>query len=172
MALDPGAPMTNNENEPARPAASTHLVRHLDAPRSAVYRALLDPAAIRIWMVPDGMTSEIHAFDARVGGAFWVSLTYEAADAVGKSSAHVDTYHGRFIELVTDERVVEVMEFETTDPAMQGLMTVTFTLADAGAGTVLRAVHDNLPPGLSPDDNQLGWNLSLDKLARYLASRS
>jgi len=163
--------MTSHANEPATPAASTRLVRHLDAPRSAVYRALLDPAAIRVWMVPDGMTSEIHAFDARVGGAFRVSLTYEAADAVGKSSAHTDTYHGRFVELVANERVVEVMEFETTDPALQGPMTVTFTLADADGGTALSAVHDKLPPGLSPDDNTLGWNLSLDKLARYLASR-
>ena len=50
-------------------------------------------------------------------------------------------------------------------------MTVTFTLADAGAGTELQAVHENLPPGISPDDNRLGWSLSLDKLSRYLQSR-
>ena len=54
---------------------------------------------------------------------------------------------------------------------LQGPMTVTFTLADAGTGTELSAAHESLPPGISSDDNQLGWSLSLDKLARYLASR-
>ena len=63
------------------------------------------------------------------------------------------------------------MEFETTDPALQGPMRVTFTLADAGTGTDLRALHENLPPGISRDDNRLGWSLSLDKLSRYLKAR-
>ena len=160
------------DTRPTSPSgASTRIVRHLEAPRAVVYRALLDPRAIEIWMVPDGMTSEVHFFEARVGGAFRVSLTYEVADGVGKTTARTDTYHGRVIELVPDERVVEVMEFETADPALQGPMTVTFTLSDADAGTELLALHENLPPGISPDDNRLGWNLSLDKLARYVASR-
>ena len=50
-------------------------------------------------------------------------------------------------------------------------MTVAFTLSAAGAGTELQALHANLPPGLSADDNRLGWNLSLDKLARYVSAR-
>jgi hypothetical protein len=33
-----------------------------------------------------------------------------------------DTFHGRFVELVPDERVV-VVEFETADPALRGEMT-------------------------------------------------
>jgi hypothetical protein len=61
--------------------------------------------------------------------------------------------------------VVEVVEFETEDPALQGEMTITFTLADAGGGTKVVAVHDGLPPGLSTTDNEIGWRMSLDKLA-------
>jgi uncharacterized protein YndB with AHSA1/START domain len=163
--------MSTETNEPSTATASTRIVRHLDAPRSAVYRALLDPRAIETWMVPDGMTSEVHSFEARVGGALRVSLTYDAPDGVGKTSARTDTYHGHVVELVPNERVVEVIEFESTDPALQGAMTVTFTLSDAGTGTELHAVHENLPPGIAPDDNRLGWNLSLDKLSRYLKSR-
>jgi hypothetical protein len=48
---------------------------------------------------------------------------------------------------------------------MQGEMTVAFTLRDAGGGTDILAVHDGVPPGVSPADNELGWRLSLDKLA-------
>jgi hypothetical protein len=45
-------------------------------------------------------------------------------------------------------------------------MTITISLADAdGGGTELAAIHDRLPPGLSVADNELGWRMSLDKLA-------
>ena len=33
--------------------------------------------------------------------------------------------HGHFVKLVTNKRAVEVVEFETTDPAMRGEMTIT-----------------------------------------------
>ncbi len=69
------------------------------------------------------------------------------------------------MKLVPNEQVVEVVEFETEDPSMQGEMTITFTLADADGGTELVAVHDRLPPGLSSADNESGWRLSLAKLA-------
>ena len=52
----------------------------------------------------------------------------------------------RFVKLVTNEQVVEVVEFETTDPALRGEMTITYTLADADDGTDVLAVHDGLPP--------------------------
>lgn len=139
--------------------------RHIDAPRAAVYRALVDARAVTTWMVPDGMTSQVHTFDAREGGAFRISLTYDEPTGTGKTTAHTDTYHGRFVELVPNERVVQVVEFETTDPTMRGEMTITLTLVDAGGGTDLLAVHDRLPPGLSSADNDTGWRMSLDKLA-------
>jgi uncharacterized protein YndB with AHSA1/START domain len=122
-------------------------------------------------MVPDGMTSQVHAFEARQGGAFRISLTYDAPTATGKTSAHTDTYHDRFVALVPDAQVVEVIEFETADPAMQGEMTITFTLVDGGGGTDLIAVHDGLPPGLSAADNETGWQMSLGKLAALVESR-
>src|SRR2546430_17449693 len=98
--------------------SSTRISRHVRAPRAAVYRALLDARAVATWMVPTGMTSHVHAFDAREGGSFRISLTYDAPTATGKSTAHTDTFHGRFVKLVTDEQVIEVVEFETTDPSL------------------------------------------------------
>jgi hypothetical protein len=44
-------------------------------------------------------------------------------------------------------------------------MTITTTLSDAPGGTELVAVHDGLPSGVPPADNELGWRLSLEKLA-------
>jgi uncharacterized protein YndB with AHSA1/START domain len=149
-------------------STSTRLRQHVKAPHAAVYGALLDARAVAAWMVPDDMTSQVHVFEACEGGAFRISLTYDAPTGTGKTSAHTDTYHGHFVSLVLDGQVVEVMEFETDNDLMRGQMTVTFTLIEADGGTDVLAVHDNLPPGIAPGDNELGWRMSLEQLARLV----
>ena len=145
---------------------STRVHRHIRAPRATVYRLLLDPAAIAMWKVPDGMTAQIHSFQAHEGGQLRVSLTYLEPTGSGKTAAHTDTYHGRFIRLVPNEQVVEIDEFETTDPALSGEMISTITLADAAdGGTDVVGVHEGLPPGVAIADNETGWRMALAKLA-------
>lgn len=144
---------------------TTRVARHVRAPRARVYQALLDPALLQQWMVPDGMTSHVHSFDAREGGTFRISLTYGQPSSTGKTTAQTDTFHGRFVRLVPDTEVVQAVEFETDDPALQGEMTITYTLTDADGGTDLVGVHEDLPPGVPPADNELGWSISLGKLA-------
>jgi uncharacterized protein YndB with AHSA1/START domain len=142
---------------------------HVDAPRAAVYRALVSAEAIARWRVPTGMRAEVHEFDASEGGGFRVSLTYEAQDASGKSAAHTDTYHGHFARLVPDEQVVEVLEFETADPALGGAMTLTTTLTDAeGGGTDVLMVHEGLPDAVPAADNETGTRMALENLARLV----
>jgi uncharacterized protein YndB with AHSA1/START domain len=147
---------------------STRISRHVNAPRANVYRALVDARAVATWMVPEGMTSHVHSFEAREGGTFRISLTYDAPTGTGKTSAQTDTFHGRFVKLVPDEVVVQAVEFETDDPAMRGEMTITMGLADADGGTDIIAVHNGLPRGLSPADNETGWQMSLAKLAKLV----
>lgn len=149
----------------------TRLSRHIRAPRSLVYRTLLDAEAVQQWMVPDAMTSHVRSFDAREGGTFRISLTYDMPTTAGKTNAQTDSFHGRFVKLVPDTEVVQVVEFETDDPTMQGEMTITYLLADAEDGTSLTGLHENLPPGVSPADNQLGWSMSIDKLAKLVERR-
>jgi uncharacterized protein YndB with AHSA1/START domain len=148
----------------------TRVSHHINAPRAKVYNALLDARAVETWMVPTGMTSLVHAFDAREGGSFRISLTYNMPTEIGKTTAHTDTYHGRFVKLVQNEQVVEVVEFETADPALLGEMTITITLEDADGGTDVLVVHDRLPIGLSTTDNEVGWRSSLAKLAELVES--
>jgi uncharacterized protein YndB with AHSA1/START domain len=144
---------------------STRIARHVRAPRATVYAALLDARAVATWRAPAGMTSVVHEFDAREGGAFRISLTYETPTGSGKTTAQTDTYHGRFARLVPNEQVVEVLEFETADPALRGEMTMTTTLVDANGGTDILVVHEGLPRGVSAADNELGTRMSLDNLA-------
>jgi len=153
----------------AAEAGRTRVFRHLRAPRERVYAAFLDPEAVCRWKVPQGMTCHIHSFDGREGGTYRVSLTYDGPSAAGKSGASTDTYHGRFVRLVPNRRIVEEDEFETEDPTMQGEMTIIIELSDAHRdgflGTDLVAVHEGLPRGLSRADNDLGWRMALEKLA-------
>jgi len=153
--------------------STTRVNRHIRAPRTAVYRALVDRDSVQHWMVPDGMSSRVHKFEADEGGVFRISLTYDAPTDTGKTDAQTDTYHGRFERLVPDTEVVQVIEFETTDPELQGEMTITYTLADSpDGGTDLVGLHENLPPGVPPEQNELGWSMSIDKLARLVEASS
>jgi uncharacterized protein YndB with AHSA1/START domain len=151
---------------------STRVSGHVNAPRATVYRALVDAEAIAAWRVPDGMRSEVHEFDAREGGTFRVSLHYDSPDAVGKSGAHTDTYRGHFVQLIPDERVVEVSEFETDDPALGGAMTMTTTLRDAGGGTEVVIQHDGIPDAVDPADNDTGTRMALAALAVWVENRT
>jgi uncharacterized protein YndB with AHSA1/START domain len=149
------------------------MTRRINAPRADVYGALIDPADVQRWMVPDGMTSEIHSFDPVPGGAFRISLTYDEPTDTGKTTSQTDTFHGTFVELLPGTRVVQSVEFETDDPDTQGEMTIVYELheADGGAATDVVGTHWNLPPGVSAADNELGWSMSMDKLARLVEAR-
>ncbi len=151
--------------------SSTHTARHINAPRAVVYRALLDARAIATWRVPTGMTSYVHEFDAREGGSFRISLTYDAATRTGKTTARTDTYHGHFVKLATNEQVVEAVEFETTDPELRGEMTITTTLADADGATDVLVVHEGIPSGVPTTDNEAGTRSALASLAALVEAR-
>ena len=151
---------------------STRVHQHIDARRADVYRLLLDPTAITKWKVPDGMTAQVHTFEAREGGVVHVSLTYVDTSTTGKTAAHTDTYHGRFTRLVPNEEVVEVDEFETDDPSMRGEMVSTIRLRDASdGGTDVVGIHEGIPPGVSEADNETGWRMALAKLAALAEGR-
>jgi uncharacterized protein YndB with AHSA1/START domain len=146
---------------------TTRVERWFDAAPEAVYAAITDPVVGAAWRVPSGMSVEVHEFDPRVGGAVRVSLTYDGS-GVGKTSGSTDTYRGRFVELVPNRRVVEVDEFETDDPGLQGAMTITIELAPENGGTRLTAVHEGLPEAVPEEDNQAGWRSALDRLGGFL----
>jgi uncharacterized protein YndB with AHSA1/START domain len=151
--------------------SSMTVRRRVAASPPEVFRALLDPAAIAAWRVPDGMTSVVHDFDAREGGSYRISLTYDDPARDGKSAGRTDTFRGRIIQLVPGELVVEVVEFETADPALRGPMTLTTALTAAGGGTEVAITYDRIPPGVAPADNELGTRMSLDKLAAWVEAQ-
>ena len=148
---------------------TTQVSRLIAAPRARVYEALLNPQDVAQWRFPSGMTCEIHHFEPFEGGTVRISLTHVSEGGVGKTTGRTDTYGGRFVRIVPNELVVEVDQFETSDPALAGEMTMTIRLGDAQDGsTLLSASHEGLPAGLSSPDNEAGWNDALARLAKLV----
>jgi uncharacterized protein YndB with AHSA1/START domain len=138
------------------------------SPRT-IYRALLDPEAIVRWRPPAGMKAHVYAFDPREGGTFRMSFSYVDAshDVRGKTSDDADVFEGRFLELVPDERVVELIEFESDDPAFTGSMAVTTSLRAVDGGTEVTIRCENVPQGIRPEDHAVGMASTLKNLASF-----
>lgn len=156
--------------EPFPNRASTRVSRVIKAPRKAAYQACLDPDALSSWRVPDNMKGHVHVFEAREGGRYRMTLTYQNPkhSPGGKTSENTDTFQGRFVELVPYEKIVEVVEFESRDPRFAGEMKITTSFADTEGGTEVTILCQDLPKGVRPEDNELGCKESLQKLAALL----
>lgn len=114
------------------------------------------------------MTTEIHAFDGREDRLSRISLTYDEPTSAGRSSAHTDTFRGRFVRLVPNREVVQEVQFGTTDPTMQGAMTIRYLLREDRGATVVTGLHEDLPPGVSREQNELGRRMSMGEPARLV----
>lgn len=154
----------------ANSRARTRTSRVIDAPREAVYRAFTDPVALVAWQVPGEMTAKVHAFDARVGGGYRMSLFYPASgqETRGKTSEREDRYTARFVDLTPPARIVQAITFDSQDPAFSGEMTLVVTLEEANGATEVTMAFENIPAGIRPEDNDAGTRSSLAKLAHHV----
>ncbi len=121
------------------------------------------------WLTPEGMTGRIDAFDPRAGGTYRMILTYDEPghSTPGKSSQNSDIVEGRFVELVPDERIVQMVEFESEDPAFAGAMTMTWSLAAVSGGAEVTILCENVPEGIRQEDHDAGLRSTLDNLAAF-----
>jgi uncharacterized protein YndB with AHSA1/START domain len=142
----------------------------IEAMPETVYRAFLNPEVVAQWLAPGDMTAEVLAFE---GGEVRMRLTYpEADEGVGKTSTGTDVYRAPFVELVPNERVVQAIEFESEDPRFAGTMRMTATLAPTRQGTNLTLDFEDIPEGISLEDNRRGTALSLQKLSGLISRTS
>ncbi len=148
---------------------STCVSRVIKAPRRTIYEAFMNPEALVSWLPPEGMKGHVYVFDAREGGAYRMSLTYVGSDHSprGKTSEHTDVVQGRFLELTAYERIVQLIEFESKDPAFAGPMTISWTLADVPGGTEVTILCENEPEGIRPNDHEMGLRSTLENLAAF-----
>ena len=142
----------------------------IKASPTAIYNAFLDPKAVASWRPPEGMKCKIFKFDPKEGGTYRMSYEYVEVkhDVAGKTSQDADVFKGRFLELVPDKRIVEIVEFDSDDPAFAGSMSVTTSFTAVPGGTEVAFLCENVPDGIKADDHQKGMISSLDNLAKFV----
>ncbi|WP_430781603.1 SRPBCC family protein [Actinoplanes sp. G11-F43] len=143
--------------------------RVVAASADRVFAALIDPAALAVWLPPEGMRGRFERFDARPGGSYRLVLTYDdATEAPGKTTADSDVVEARFVDIVPGVRVVQAVEFVSDDPDQAGIMTMTWEVSAVDGGSRVELRADDVPAGISAGDHAAGMGSSLDNLARHL----
>jgi len=93
-----------------------------------------------------------------------MTLTYGGGKD-GKTTARTDSVRNHVIAR-TPDRIAAVAAFETADPRFQGEMAITTRLRAAGDGTEVVMAFENIPPGIAPEDNDLGTRMAPERPAR------
>jgi uncharacterized protein YndB with AHSA1/START domain len=138
---------------------TVRLHRVLATKPEKVYRAFLDPDALARWMPPNGFTGRVHHLDGNVGGSFKMSFT-------NFSTGVAMSFGGEYLELRPNERLRYTDQFD--DPNLPGLIEVTVELKAVSVGTELTIVQSGLPDVIPLAACYLGWQESLQNLARLV----
>ncbi|MBX3587928.1 MAG: SRPBCC family protein [Ramlibacter sp.] len=140
---------------------TVRLHRVLKAPPERVYRAFLTPDAMAKWLPPYGFTCQVHSMDARVGGSYKMSFTnFSAGQGSGNS------FGGEYRELVPHEKISYTASFD--DPNLPGQMVTTIVLRPVMCGTDISIVQEGIPAVIPTEMCYLGWQESLEQLARLV----
>ena len=138
---------------------SIRLHRVLKSKAERVYRAFLDPDAVVKWLPPHGFTCKVERLDARVGGTFRMSFK-------NFTTGHSHSFGGEYLELVPGKRIRHTDKFD--DPNMPGVIETTVTLAEVSVGTEMTVVQQGIPEAIPLEACYLGWQESLELLAKLV----
>lgn len=130
----------------------------IKAERTKVYKAWTEPAIMKKWFAPGDMTVPKASADARVGGAY--SITMKGPDAS-------PTVSGEYKEVVANERLVFTWRW-AGDEDEPTLVTVTFK--DVKGGTEVAIKHEKFVSAESRDKHAHGWKGCLDNLQNKVAA--
>ena len=140
-------------------ANTVRLHRVLRTTPEKLYRAFLDPDAFARWLPPCGFTARIHRMNPEVGGTYHMSFT-------NFTTGHSHSFGGEYLELEPHERIRYSAKFD--DPNLPGDMQTTITLKQVSCGTELNIVQEGIPDVIPVEACYLGWQESLEFLARIV----
>jgi uncharacterized protein YndB with AHSA1/START domain len=138
---------------------TVRLHRVLRAKPEKVYRAFTDAEALARWLPPNGFTCKVDHFEAKVGGTFKMSFR-------NFTSGNRHAFGGKYLEVVPNERLKYTDIFD--DPNLPGEMVTTVVLKAVSCGTELNIVQEGIPAAIPPEMCYLGWQESLEHLARIV----
>jgi len=138
---------------------SVSLHRVLKSPPEKVYRAFIDALALASWLPPYGFLCTVHEMNAQVDGMFKMSFH-------NFSTGHSHSFGGKYVEMKPNEFLKYTDKFD--DPNLPGEMMTSVWLKKVSVGTDIKIVQENIPSMIPAEMCYLGWQESLEKLARLV----
>jgi uncharacterized protein YndB with AHSA1/START domain len=138
---------------------SVSLHRVLKASPEKVFRAFTEATAIASWLPPYGFLCTVHEMNATVGGSFRMSFH-------NFSTGNGHSFGGKYIEVKPAEFLKYTDQFD--DPNLPGEMTTSVWLQKVSVGTEIKIVQEGIPSMIPAEMCYLGWQESLEKLARLV----
>jgi uncharacterized protein YndB with AHSA1/START domain len=138
---------------------SVKLHRVLKVTPEKLYRAFADSNAFASWLPPYGFICTVDERDVRVGGNYHMSFT-------NFTTGNSHSFGGKFLELKANEFLKYTDKFD--DPALPGEMMTSVWLKKVSVGTELTIVQENIPSVIPAEMCYLGWQESLEKLAKLV----
>lgn len=138
---------------------SVSLHRVLKTSPEKIYRAFTEANAMASWIPPYGFLCTVHEMNVQVEGSFKMSFH-------NFSSGKVHSFGGKYIELKPNEFIKYTDTFD--DPNLPGEMTTSVWLQKNAAGTDIKILQENIPSMIPVEMCYLGWQESLEKLAKLV----
>jgi uncharacterized protein YndB with AHSA1/START domain len=138
---------------------TVNLHRVLAARPEKIYRAFLDADALAKWLPPNGFTCKVHHMQAKVGGTYKMSFT-------NFTTEKTVSFGGEYRELIENERLRYTDNFD--DPNLPGEIQVTVSLKKVSLGTEMTIVQEGLPTVIPLEACYVGWQQSLNNLAKLV----
>ncbi|RJP62210.1 MAG: polyketide cyclase [Ignavibacteriales bacterium] len=124
-----------------------------------IYRAFLDADAKAKWLPPNGFTCKVHHLEAKVGGTYKMSFT-------NFSTGNSHSFGGKYLELKPNGFIKYSDTFD--DPNLPGEMITTVTIKQVSCGSEVSIIQEGVPDVIPPEMCYLGWQQSLDQLAKLV----
>lgn len=139
--------------------STVRLHRVLTTSPEKLYRAFVEADALAKWLPPNGFVCTVHHLEPKVGGTFRMSFR-------NFTTGNGHAFGGKYVELTPGERLRYTDTFD--DPGLPGEMQVTVTLKKVSVGTEIDIVQAGIPDAIPPEACYLGWQESLQNLARLV----
>ena len=138
---------------------SVSLHRVLKASPEKVYRAFTEANAIASWLPPYGFLCTVHEMNVKVEGTFRMSFH-------NFSTGNGHSFGGKYLELKPNEFLKYTDKFD--DPNLPGEMTTSVELIKVSVGTEIKIYQQDIPSIIPAEMCYLGWQESLEKLAKLV----
>jgi uncharacterized protein YndB with AHSA1/START domain len=135
------------------------LHRVLKSTPEKIYRAFTEPIAIASWLPPYGFLCTVHEMNVHEGGTFKMSFH-------NFSTGNGHSFGGKYLELKPNEFIKYTDQFD--DPNLPGEMITSVWLKKVSVGTEIKILQENIPSAIPVEMCYLGWQESLEKLAKLV----